>query len=395
MCKISEMNPAIAHSPARLVIVGGGVAALEAMLALRAIAGERVEAELHAPEREFAYRPPLVGKPFGAGGAVELDLDGLARRAGAAFYRDKVVAVEPDRRQVVVHDGERVSYDYLLLCPGAEPRSAVPGAETFLGVGDEGQVSRLVRHLETGEVRRLVFAVPGGVSWSLPIYEMALMARSGLAGGVAADAGVTVLTPEERPLAVFGVQAAEQVRALLDQRGVELIGGVHPVEFEAGRLRVAPGDPIEADAVVAAPRLEGRLVEGVPGDEHGFIEVDEHNRVFGLERVFAAGDVTTFPVKQGGLAAQEADAVAETIAAELGVLAAAQPFDPILRAVLWTGARPRYLDGMLSGGHGETSVFSEEPLWEREGKIVGQYLAPFLSSIPGAEQPGDQTGARP
>lgn len=49
---------------------------------------------------------------------------------------------------------------------------------------------------------------------------------------------------------------------------------------------------------------------------------------------------------------------------------------------------------MLSGGHGETSVFSEKPLWGREGKIVGQYLAPFLHSIPGVERPGDQIGDR-
>ena len=121
--------------------------------------------------------------------------------------------------------------------------------------------------------------------------------------------------------------------------------------------------------------------------------VDEHNRVIGLDRVFAAGDVTSFPVKQGGIATQQADAVAEAIAADLGLRPSARPFDPILRAVLWTGAKPQYLYGMLSGGHGETSVFSEKPLWEREGKIVGQYLAPFLDSLPGVERPGAQTGA--
>jgi sulfide:quinone oxidoreductase len=89
-------------APPRLVIVGGGVAALEAMLALRDLAGERVEIELHAPERKFAYRPLLVGKPFGTGKVIEFDLDELARPAGAALYRDSVVAVEPrsspDRR---------------------------------------------------------------------------------------------------------------------------------------------------------------------------------------------------------------------------------------------------------------------------------------------------------
>lgn len=382
------------RTSARLVIVGGGVAALEAMLALHELSGERVEIELHAPERKFAYRPLLVGKPFAAGKVIEFDLDELTRPAGAAFYRDRIVAVEPEHRRIVVHDGERIPYDYLLLCPGAEPQAAVPGSETFWGLGDEGEVAGVIRRLKAGELRRVVFAVPGAVSWSLPIYELALMAEAGLAESGVTDAKVTVVTPEDLPLAIFGVRAAEQARELLDRRGVEVLTGTHPVEFEDGLLQVAPGDPIEADAVVSAPRLEGRRLDGIPCDEHGFIEVDEHNRVIGLEGVFAAGDVTAFPVKQGGLAAQQADAVAEAIAADLGFLPAAQPFDPILRAVLWTGERPRYLYGMLSGGHGDTSVFSEKPLWGREGKIVGQYLAPFLHSIQGAERPGDQTGAR-
>lgn len=363
------------------------------MLALHELSGERVEIELHAPERKFAYRPLLVGKPFAAGKVVEFDLDELARPAGAAFYRDSIVAVAPDHRQIVVHDGERIPYDYLLLCPGAEPQAAVPGSETFWGVGDEGEVAGVIRRLTAGELRRVIFAVPGAVSWSLPIYEMALMAAAGLAGAGVTDARVTVVTPEELPLAIFGVRAAEQARELLDQRGVEVVTDAHPVEFRDGLLQIAPGDPIEADAVVSAPRLQGRRLEGIPCDEHGFVEVDEHNRVIGLERVFAAGDVTAFPVKQGGLAAQQADAVAEAIAADLGFVPTAQPFDPILRAVLWTGEQPRYLYGMLSGGHGETSVLSEKPLWGREGKILGQYLAPFLHSIPGAEPPGDQAGA--
>jgi sulfide:quinone oxidoreductase len=378
----------------RLVIVGGGVAALEAMLALREFAGGRVEVELHAPGREFAYRPLLVGKPFGTGKVIDFDLDELARAAGVAFYRDKVVAIEPDHRQILTHDGEKVPYDYLLFCPGAEPQAAVPGAETFWGVGDEGPVVRVVRRLKEGEFRRVAFVIPGPVSWSLPIYELALMTEADLAGAGITDAKLTVVSPEDLPLGIFGVRAGEHVRGLLSQRGIEVITGAHPVEFENGLLQIAPGDPIEADAVISAPRLEGRQIAGIPCDEFGFVNVDEHNRVIGVEGIFAAGDVTSFPVKQGGLAAQQADTVAEAIAADLGIRSTARPFDPILRAVLWTGAQPQYLYGMLSGGHGETSVFSENPLWEREGKIVGQYLAPFLSSRPGVERPGAQTGAR-
>jgi sulfide:quinone oxidoreductase len=376
----------------RFVIVGAGVAALEAMLAVRDLAGERVEVELHAPRRDFSYRPLAVGDPFGVGKVIDFDLDELARRAGAAFFRDSVVAVNPDARHVVTHDGEEVHYDHLLICPGARMLAAVPGAVTFWGVAGEGAVAKVVRGLREGELERVVFTLPGGAGWSLPAYELALLAAAELAAAGRTGTKLTVVTPEELPLGIFGLRAGQHVHELLGERGIEVIAATRPVKFEDGVLHIAPGEPIEADAVVSSPRLEGRRIAGIPADRDGFVPVDDHGRVIGMQRVYAAGDVTSFPVKQGGIATQQADAVAEAIAADLGSGLPARPLDPILRAVLWTGGRPQYMYGMLSGGHGETSVFSEKPLWEREGKIVGRYLAPFLGSMHGVPQPGSQTG---
>ena len=377
----------------RVVIVGGGVAAVEAMLALRDLAGNRVDIELHAPGREFSYRPLAVGKPFGGGEVLRFDLDDLAYRAGAAFYRDSVVVVDAARRQVITHDGERVPYDYLMFSPGSKMLAALPGAATFWGVADEGAVADVARGLRRGRLRRVVFTVPGAATWPLPVYELALLAEAELAAAGAKDAKLTIVTPEDLPLGIFGGRVGRGVRDILAERGIELITGAHPVKFEDGLLQIAPGAPVAADAVISLPRIEGRRVTGVPCDESGFVGVDDHNRVIGLERVFAAGDVTAFPVKQGGIATQQATAIAEAIAADIGLKATARPFDPILRGILWTGGAPRYLYGMLSGGHGETSVFSDRPLWEREGKIVGERLAPFLSSLADTARPGDQSGS--
>jgi sulfide:quinone oxidoreductase len=97
--------------------------------------------------------------------------------------------------------------------------------------------------------------------------------------------------------------------------------------------------------------------------------------------VFAAGDMTTFPIKQGGLAAQQADAVAEAIAADFGALGEPTAFRPVLRALLLTGGRPIFLQAQLAGGGGETSTASDEPLWWPAGKIVGRHLAPFLAGL--------------
>jgi sulfide:quinone oxidoreductase len=108
--------------------------------------------------------------------------------------------------------------------------------------------------------------------------------------------------------------------------------------------------------------------------------------------VFAAGDATTFPLKQGGLATQQADAAAETIAAELGVAVEPTPFRPVLRGLLLTGGAPLYLRSALSaGGDPEersarrirrkpASEVSQRALWWPPSKIAGRYLAPLLAT---------------
>ena len=69
----------------RVLIAGGGVAALEAALALRVHAADRVAVELLAPEPHFWYRPVSVAAPFELGTVAHFELDGLARQIGASF----------------------------------------------------------------------------------------------------------------------------------------------------------------------------------------------------------------------------------------------------------------------------------------------------------------------
>src|SRR5262249_5119732 len=92
------------------------------------------------------------------------------------------------------------------------------------------------------------------------------------------------------------------------------------------------------------------------------------------------GDMTTFPVKQGGIAAQQADVVAAAIAARAGADVVPEPFDPVLRGLLLTGGAPAFLRAELHGGRADTSSVADEALWWPPGKIAARYLAPFLAS---------------
>ena len=75
----------------------------------------------------------------------------------------------------------------------------------------------------------------------------------------------------------------------------------YPAEAREGELLLVGGDVLPADRVVALPRLQGQRIGGVAQTFEGFIPVDPHGRVIGTSDVYAAGDITTFTVKQGGL----------------------------------------------------------------------------------------------
>ncbi|HET7119915.1 MAG TPA: FAD-dependent oxidoreductase [Solirubrobacterales bacterium] len=375
------------------MIAGGGVAALEASIALADLAGPKAEVEVCAGREDFVYRPFAVGEPYGASRVLRYNLPRLLARCGAEFRRENVAVVDVENRLATTHDGTEIPYDHLLVACGSRLLWSVPGAITFWGVADEGEVQEVITKLRQGRLRRLIFTMPSGHGWALPAYELALLAATELRRHGITDTQLTIVTPEDGPLQIFGRRACEQVADLLDQQGIEVITGAHPVKYEHGALTIVPGAELEADAVISLPRLEGRHIEGLPYDADGFIPVDGHSRIPGAPGAFAAGDVTTFPVKQGGIATQQADVAVEAIAAELGCDLEPAALDPVLRGILWTGAKPRYLFGWLAGGHGETSVASERPPWpiDNPSKLIGRYLTPFLAEVSGM---GENTDAQ-
>ncbi|MBN9622530.1 MAG: FAD-dependent oxidoreductase, partial [Actinobacteria bacterium] len=216
-------------------------------------------------------------------------------------------------------------------------------------------------------------------------YELALLTRAEL-DKTGDDAELTIVTPEDAPLQIFGRGVAEAMAELLAERRIEVRTGTHPVRFQAGFLETVPAGSLPFDKAISLPKLEGRRICGVPHDVEGFVRIDSHCKVLDCDHVYAAGDVTSFPVKQGGLATQQADVAAAAIAARLGVELEPEEFDPVLRGVLWTGKGARYLQGWLAGGHGETSTMTETPPpWGTEkGKIVGRYLTEFLAGVAAA-----------
>jgi sulfide:quinone oxidoreductase len=362
----------------RVVIAGGGVAGLEAALALRDLAGERVQLTLLAPEAEFVHRPQSVGRPLAYLPARRYAIAPLAQEVGATLLADSFSWV--DAASAVAHTagGAALPYDALLLAIGARTLAPFANAITIDDRRMDTLLAGLVRDVEEGHTHSVALIAPGRAGWLLPIYELALMiARRARELGV--EAAVTVITPEAAPLENFGPAAGDAVRALAGQLGVTIVTSASAQVPEPGRVILQPSDQsLDVDRVVALPELYGPAVRGLPAGDHGFIAIDHHAAVVGAERVFAAGDVTEYDVKQSWFAAAQADAAAEAIAALAGAELEPAPFDVEIRGVLMTGADPVYLSARLGGTHEVHSHVSSDAGTVPGTKIMARYLGPYL-----------------
>jgi sulfide:quinone oxidoreductase len=381
------MGPVSDTTPLRVVVAGSGIAGVEALLGLHELAGDRIDVTLLSPDDHFVYRPFAVAEPFGLGHAERIPLKQIAADAGARWTRGALASVDDRGRVARTAEGEAIEYDALLVAVGALPVEGVARARTWWPGGDPEILGGLLRDLEEGYVKSVAFVVPSGFVWPLPVYELALMTAHDARGMGADDVTVTVVTPEARPLAVFGDRASAALGEELERAGVRLVAGtVADPRPAAGGTEVARpdgGEPIVAQRTVAIPRVLGPALEGLPSDDEGFVLVDDDGRVRGHERTWAAGDGIASDVKLGGLATWQARRAAAAIARLAG--ASAPPPDPdetLLEGVLMTGAAPRRLDDK-EGGRPE-----HLPLWRPVGKVAGRWLPRYLGDelVPPAEE---------
>jgi len=353
-----------------ILVVGGGIAALEFVLALRDLVGDRFRVTIVAPEPDFVPRPMLVAERLGLGEPLPRPLSRIASDLGCRLVPASVASVDPARRRVVLYSGDTLPYDTLVLAPGAR---TIPAFDGVISLGDAdgaGALEEMRGEIRRGIVRSVAFVAPTLTDWLLPLYEAAL---------ITANCGdpvhVSLVTPEHRPLELFGAEASATVARALDAAGIEFIG-VERATVSAGAVRL-PGHSrgtLTADRIVSLPLLRGPRLPGVPSTGlYGLIPVDPYGRVDGLPNAYAVGDATDFPLKQGGIACQQADAVAANIAARHGADVAPTRFRPLLRATLLTGDGPPIALGAVTD-EADTA------------KLPGRYLAPYLQAHAEAAQ---------
>ena len=354
----------------RVVIAGGGVAALEALLALQADARDLVDITLVADTDTFAYRSLQVGEAFGVGRPRRYSLASLVGNAGAEFIQAPVASVRVGARELLLGDGAAISFDALLLALGAR---AVPAFDHGVTFGP-GSYEEILRDLEDDFAEDVTVVVPRGATWSLSAYELALMTAAWNPA-----VSVRVVTHETAPLDIFGEEAAAVVAGVLQRANVEVVAGVHADVPQDGVVRAGPR-LLSTARVVSLPVPLGLRLPGVPSSAGGFLDCDQHGRLRATPAVWAAGDGTTQPIKQGGLASQQADAAAADIARLAGAPTRPRPFRPVLRGLLRTADGPLYLRRALAVDDGAETA-SDEPLWWPPSKVASRRLAAHLARL--------------
>lgn len=366
-----------------VLICGAGIAGVEALLRVRRLAGDAVQVTLLTPSDDLVYRPSSLLEPFTKTPASRYSIERIAADAGARWIRDALSWVDRTAQAVHTTGGRQLRYDALLLAVGGRERKPDPNVTTVTDHTSDHLYRSILEELASGVIRSLVLTEPTGPSWPLPLYELALLTAK-RADDIGVQPRIAVVTENPAPLQSFGPEVGEVVTQLLFAAGISVYTRSQARVCGPGLVLLEPsGIELRPDRIVTLPTITGPDVHGIPGDAADrFLAVDAHCRIRDTGgRIFAAGDATDLRIKQGGLAAQQADTAAAGIAHLAGAAPSPAGLKPVMRGVLLTGGTPLYLTAHLIAGSGWRPEIHRQPPWNLEEAIVAEELGPYLAAF--------------
>jgi apoptosis-inducing factor 3 len=278
------------HTPASVMIIGGGGAGLAAADMLRRERYEGPIVMVSADEDPPVDRPNL-SKDYLAGEAQDdwiplWPSDLYGQRHIELLLGSRVSSIDSDGRTVLLENGSRRDFGALLIATGADPvRLPIPGADsTQLFYLRSFADSRAI--VERARTAKRVVVV--GASFIGLEVSAALRTR-----GVAVD----VVAPDHVPLErVMGVEVGRFVQSIHAAHGVVFHLGETVTSISGRTVTLSGGATVDADFVVmgvgvkpatAVAERSGLAVDrGIAVNE--FLETSKPG-------IFAAGDVARWP----------------------------------------------------------------------------------------------------
>jgi NADH:ubiquinone reductase (H+-translocating) len=302
------------HRP-RVLIIGAGFGGLAAARALR---GEPVDVTVIDRRNHHLFQPLLYQVATAALSPADIAAPirhVLRRQRNATVLLGAVADVDVDARQVVLANGQRLDYDYLILATGSVDQyfghdwaTSAPGLK---GLEDAIEIRRRfllafeAAEQEADPERRralLTFVVVGGGPTGVEMAgAFAEVARHTLTGGDfrsidPAGARIVLLEGGPRLLAAYPTDLSARARAMLEKLGVEvwlnsMVTGITPGAVHMGGDRI-PTRTVVWSAGVAASPLGASL--GAATDRLGRVEVAPDLSVPGHPEIFVIGDLASY-----------------------------------------------------------------------------------------------------
>jgi hypothetical protein len=274
MCAwIGRGRTVISMSNFRVVVCGGGIAAVEGLLRLRRLLGSSVDIDVVAPNDELVMRPLAVRQPFAFGPPSRYELRHICADNEANWLKDTLVWVDREAQVVHTGGGESLRYDALLIAVGGRQIEAFEHVTTFRDAEADETYQGVVQDIEEGYSKGVAFLLPDGPVWPLPLYELALMTAERAYSMGIDELELSIVTPEVRPMAIFGSAAGDAVAGLLERAGITVYLSAVAQIPAAGHVTVQPqGVELHPGRMIATPRMAGSGIRGlVGGAAHGFI----------------------------------------------------------------------------------------------------------------------------
>ena len=314
---------------ARILILGGGFAAISAAETLASAVESEHEIILVSKSADFTFFPAIVPMVFGDFRPEEIRYDLRPKLAARniQFIQGDVRAINTQGRTVKVI-GDRfdctIGYDYLVVAVGRRlADGAIPGlfdhAHHLLGVDAALRFKEAIEAFESGSI---VVGLCPEASLPVPVCESALALAERFETEIKrGDVSLTLVVPTTIEKAFAGAALFRDVEDEFDRKGVRLVSDFAVTEVDERRITSALGAAIDYDLLMLMPPFGGQLSLrnlGPVTDVSGFARVDNFMRVTDLPGVYAAGEIVSIPgPKFGYMAIRQGKVAAANILAEL------------------------------------------------------------------------------
>jgi sulfide:quinone oxidoreductase len=286
---------------AKVLVVGGGFAGVEAAIFLR----KKNQDVTLISDREYMYiYPTSIWVPVGITDFDDIciPMSELSAVHGFEYIKDSVKKIEAKEMRITGEAGVYEGYDYVVIAVGSG-KMKHKGSENFISICGKPEESLELKEAISKVVEKRVgkiamgfggnpsdsSAVRGGPAFEVLFNVHNMLKKEGIRNSVE----LTFFAPMAKPGAKMGENALKMMDIFFDKLDINKRVGTKIKEFQKDGILFEDDSKLEADVVMFIPAGKGHefvISSDLPVSEAGFVKINDYSQVEGFEKVFAIGD---------------------------------------------------------------------------------------------------------